>query len=429
MEKSNVLEKAIKATTIRWRKLATLFVVGLLALNAGATNSVTIDSVVQRWPWNNKVDITYTVSGGQNVAAGVYCRLVFTATIDGSQYVIDGVTNIGASASSGTHTVVWNPPSGIRADNCSMYATLYSADVPSGDDYLIVDLSSGEVAYEGLYASQADSNARYNTSSYKTTKMAFRKIAAGGGYPTGDSVNYATTNSATTWTTDRDYYIGVFPVTQAQYRNMGFGNPSYKYAVGAYDVSNPADHRPLEGVSWDTVRGDGESVPTNRLPATTSSSTGTFLQRLNFLTGNVFDFDLPTEVMFEMAERAGSTSTFYWGTAADSSYAVCKDDNDNPDNTTLPVGSRTPNALGLYDMAGNVWEWCLDDSSLANMANASDPWTPACGSVSNNSRRKRGGHCFFAPINYAGFRASYRNDTDRGTRNQDTGFRVAFVVK
>ena len=46
-------------------------------------SSITVDSVAQRWPWNNKLDITYTVSGGQNVSAGVYAKIVFTATIDG----------------------------------------------------------------------------------------------------------------------------------------------------------------------------------------------------------------------------------------------------------------------------------------------------------------------------------------------------------
>ena len=75
--------------------------------------SITIDSVTQRWPWNNKVDITYTVTDGQNVAAGVYAKLVFTATIAGQTYTIDGVHDIGASASDGTHTVTWTPPADI----------------------------------------------------------------------------------------------------------------------------------------------------------------------------------------------------------------------------------------------------------------------------------------------------------------------------
>ena len=72
---------------------------------AANASSITIDSVTQRWPWNNKLDITYTVSGGQDVAAGVFAKIVFTATIAGQTYTIDGVHDIGANASNGTHTV------------------------------------------------------------------------------------------------------------------------------------------------------------------------------------------------------------------------------------------------------------------------------------------------------------------------------------
>ena len=103
---------------------------------------MTIDSVTQRWPWNNKVDITYTVNEGQDVEAGIYCRLVFNASVNGETYVIDGVTNVGASASTGTHTITWNPPSGVKTSNCSMTAQLLAADKPSGDDYMVVDIRS-----------------------------------------------------------------------------------------------------------------------------------------------------------------------------------------------------------------------------------------------------------------------------------------------
>ncbi len=77
--------------------------------------SITIDSVQQRWPWNNKVDITYTVSGGQDVAVGVFARIEFTANIAGTEYLIDGVHDVGASASDGTHTVTWTLPIGVKS--------------------------------------------------------------------------------------------------------------------------------------------------------------------------------------------------------------------------------------------------------------------------------------------------------------------------
>ncbi len=118
-----------------------LMMIGAAAVAATGANaaSVTIDSVTQRWPWNNKIDITYTVTDGQTLTStgnDVYMRLVFNATIGGNSYTINGVNDIGASASSGQHTVTWTPPEDlkVKASDCTMTATLYSADNPSGDD-------------------------------------------------------------------------------------------------------------------------------------------------------------------------------------------------------------------------------------------------------------------------------------------------------
>ncbi|MBR4613940.1 MAG: hypothetical protein IKO40_14635, partial [Kiritimatiellae bacterium] len=196
---------------------------------AGSASSITVDSVVQRWPWNNKVDITYTVTGGQNVAASVFARIVFTATIGGTSYAIDGVSDVGASASDGTHTVTWTAPSGLRATGCAMTAQLLSADVPSGDDYLVVDLSTGALAYEGLFATQEASNARYNADAYKTDKLVLRKVPAGSYYAV-----------AKTWTTDKDYYAGVFLVTSYQYTKLCGGSGT--------------DMKPKASIKWNDLR-------------------------------------------------------------------------------------------------------------------------------------------------------------------------------
>lgn len=194
---------------------------------ASAAPSVTINSVTQRWPWNNKVDITYTIGDGQDVASARYYRLAFTAVIgDTVTNIIDGVHDVGADTSTGTHTVTWTAPSGYRTDNFKVSASLYTATEPAGDDYMIVNLGSGEVTYEGLYATQDDSNTRYNTETYKSDYLVLRKVPAGGTYQTGYSA-YSTYNAVQNWTTDRDYYIGIYPVTQAQYVKLGLGNPSH----------------------------------------------------------------------------------------------------------------------------------------------------------------------------------------------------------
>ena len=394
-----------------------------LASVATAAATITVDSVVQRWPWNNKLDITYTVTDGQDVSASQFKRIVFTAVIAGTTYTIDGVTDVGASANSGTHTVTWTAPAGVLSTTCTMTAAIYSATAPSGDDYLVVDLSTGAIAYEGMLATQADSNARYNSGeTYKTTKMVLRKVPGGGTYPTGDSANYASVNSARTWTTDRDYYIGVFPVTQYQYSIIGAdaGDAPSTRTWWAGNV-NLARLRPVENVSWDDLR-LATTASTSAIPAVATGGTGTFLQRLNFKTG--LYFDLPTEVMFEIAQRAGTTTAYYWGDTWDANKTV---NADNSGNCTYQVGSKDPNGWGLYDTAGNVWELCRDDyTSSVNMASFEDPFTPYY--VENSTTRIVRGGNGYGSSNGPSFRSSNISSAATTTRANNFGFRVTMIA-
>ena len=425
---------------VRHNKLITMIGASVFACAAYAS-SITIDSVTQRWPWNNKVDITYTVKGGQDVTLGQYARVVFTANIGGKEYSIDGVHDVGASAADGTHTVTWTAPSGLKASGCTMAVTLLSADVPSGDDYMIVNLDTGEITYEGLLSSQDASNARYNTAIYKTDRLVLRKVPKwkdrsslpnaaslpAAGYPTGDNTNYSTSNGARTWQTDRDYYIGVFLVTQSQFAKIGAdGNVSPSHHVTPENLL-----RPVEQVSWNRLRlpsGQSEIASTSSIPTVATSGSGNFFQRLNHLTGNRFGFDLPTEVMFEIAERAGVSSVYYWG---DSTYNIDNVTNyvaclENSGSVTLTVGSFLPNAWGFYDMVGNVWEWCLDDNTLINLNVADTPFKPAWG---NGGNRRARGASVYNNANYAGYRASLRNTFVATWTYRNTGFRIAMVVK
>lgn len=417
------------------RKLVAVAFAIFAAMSVLATPSITIDSVTQRWPWNNKIDITYTVSGGQNVAAGVYARIVFTANIGGASYTIDGVHDVGADASDGTHTVAYQLPSGLQATGCTMTAQLLSADVPSGNDYMVVDLSDGTVTYEGLFATQAGSNSRYNTDTYKTTKLVLRKVPKwadratlpnaaslpAAGYPTGDSAIKAPDfsalpNTPTTWATARDYYIGVFPVTKAQY-NIIQGKSS-------------TDKTPTQYASYKALRGaadDNTAIAPTQSIAVVTSNTGTFLQRLNYKTGNKLNFDLPTEVMFEIAERAGVTTIYNWGgtTSGGGSYA-------HTGNTTSGVGSHLPNNWGLYDTAGWVWECCLDAAvsgvDMNNRTYRPDAFTPGCSESAN--RMKRGGGSAFDSINNNStyFRASFRMSEAADNGIVQNGFRVSRIA-
>ena len=426
-------------------KLAALAIAGMLALGAGASN-ITIDSVTQRWPWNNKVDITYTVSGGQDVAVGVYAKIVFTATIAGQTYTIDGVHDIGANASNGTHTVTWTPPADIRAKatDCTMTATLSAADNPSGDDYIVVELSGenkGRISYEGLLASQQASNDRYNTDDYKTTKLVLRKVprwvdrgalpnasalSSLAGYPTGYSNDSEVKqNSPKKWPTARDYYIGVFPVTQTQYQTLVGSNPSQNTTEIA---GNVVGHRPVEKVSWNSLR-DSKAITASIVP----SATGGFFARLDYATSR--NFDLPTEVMFEIAQRAGSTAKYSWGDTPSTNYVVTSET--SPDST-VAVGSRLPNDWGLFDTTANVREWCLDacdrnsSEPNKNLNLRTDAFTP--NSVSSVTYRiYRGGGSYGSGV-LAGSgaaqrcKASFRDAHAASSTFGSLGFRVALIV-
>lgn len=394
-------------TVLRGKVSACMAVVASTTLAFVATAaSITVDSVVQRWPWNNKIDITYTVSGGQDVAAGLYARIVFTANIGTTNITIDGVHDVGASANDGTHTVTWTLPSGLKATGCTMTAQLLSADNPSGDDYMVIDLTSSDpttaVSYEGLLATQDDSNARYNVDAYKQSKIVLRKVPAGGTYQTGKSGQ--SNNTVKQWTTDRDYYIGVFEITKGQYNRLA-GSGNY------------LDASPKNGISWTDFRA---SVAPNEQVQTVDSNTGTFIQRLNYKTGNKFGFDLPTEVMYEIAARAGTTTDYYWGSNdMDWSKVI--------GNTTISaVGNRPANPWGLYDMVGNVWDFCLDDTSLANLADAVDPFTPAY-TAGTTDRMARGGAYNNNTTNP--FRSWNRGTGSSTTAFQSYGYRVAYIVK
>ena len=424
-------EVALAATPRRgsllYKKLAMMIGVAAVAATGANAASVTIDSVTQRWPWNNKIDITYTVTDGQTLTStgnDVYMRLVFNATIGGNSYTIDGVHDIGASASSGQHTVTWTPPEDlkVKASDCTMTATLYSADNPSGDDYMVVDLDTGVVSYEGLLYSQELSNDRYtNNAAYKTDKLVLRKVSRGGPYYTASK----------TWTTEYDFYAGIFPVTRAQYNKFD-SSKTWVYSVNDDQTSG---YKPADSLNYSTIRASTIS-PTTAIPVLESDTGTCFLQRLNYRTGNKFGFDLPTENMAEIARRAGvsggtdsSDSVYFWGSgtsaeaaATASLYCAYKGYNEG---TTSEVDAHLPNNWGIYDTAGNLAEWSLDDNSSGSLGDLTSAFTPR--SDGGNSRVISNGYNYSDALWKC--RVTYRSTQSPTSTQNWLSFRVYCIMK
>ena len=228
---------------------------------------------------------------------------------------------------------------GIEFKSDDVTFTVAYAVVPR---YCVIDLSSGPNAtnYPIVYLS-APPVGGFNADEYKTTKLVLRLIEPGAFLMCG---SYQVTLT-------KPFYCGVFEVTQKQYELVTGDSPS------AYT----GDMRPVDQVSWDTIRGDSTIY---NWPSSETVDSNSFMGRIQARTG--LNFDLPTEAQWEYACRAGSTSDYSNGGDTEDNLSQLGRFWDNrldgkggySQHTT--VGSYLPNAWGLYDMHGNVNEWCLD---------------------------------------------------------------------
>lgn len=339
---------------------------------------ISIDGVRQQLPWSNKVDITYTVTDGDGCLASRVGRVRIKCIVNEVEHVAyDGIFGGGG----GRRTVTWaNPPTGVKCDNCKTSAELFVSDpVPSGDDYMIVDLVTGAVAYEGLFApdgkfagftGQQMSNARYNVDKYKTTHYVLRKI------PKGTYRAKRGTGAFKSWTTDRDYYIGIFCWTTAQYGHV-IKRTNGQDAVPWADFS-------LKSRRWIPRDIRGNTVPSGKIATYPSADAAIDAKKwrpLELINAKTrMNFDVPTELMHEIACRAGTETTYFWGNdaALAPQYAVFGIHGRGIDSQYAdPPGTRKPNGWGLYDMVGNEWQWCR---TYVGEEEPPDVFTPGRGS-------------------------------------------------
>lgn len=360
------------------------FLFSCLALFAAETARVTNLTATPRTPWNGLMDITYSLECDTPDA-------VMSVSFQGFDYdrnesiPMTALTGDGAGGellpAGGPYHIAWDSANDWPEGHSSEFTVTATATEYNNPLYLVVDLNTGAVTPSTTGPDLSDDTCR-------TTELWLRRIPKGTftmgspisevGRREGVSVTSKETQHQVTLT--EDFYIGVFEITQKQYSLIYGSNPSYY----------KGDTRPAEQVSYNSIRGTGSTAGAGWPTYGHAVDSGSFLGKLRAKTGQTFD--LPTEAQWEYACRAGTTTALNTGknltlNAQDSAmteagrYNYNRSDSKDGYSEHTKVGSYLPNAWGLYDMHGNVYEWCLDwwNSDLGSSA-VTDPKGPDSGS-------------------------------------------------
>ena len=353
----------------------------LMPLMALAKISISNVEVFSGYPWREAV-IGYTITGSTDQLMTL--EVLANDNISGKTY--ECKTLEGVDLAPGSHVIKWNAQAdGVKFKSNKVVFMVRA--VPRLPLYSVINLSAGATATKYSVTELAEAPSGGWTDVYKTTRLVLRRIEPGD-FTMGDSI-HGGTNCSVKLT--KSFYIGVFEVTQRQWELVMGTRPSY-FSNDSYYATRPVDQ-----VSYDMIRGDSLGA---LWPTKAEVDAMSFLGKLRARTG--LDFDLPTEAQWEYACRAGTSTDFndgtnysnpekdlnmdkvgrYWCNGGSGAYynPSC-----NTDACTAKVGSYVPNSWGLYDMHGNVSEWCLD--WFGNVEAATDPK----GASSGSRRVLRGG--------------------------------------
>ena len=260
--------------------------------------------------------------------------------------------------------------------------------------YLVVDMSGGRSAarWPVSYLDEVPSGGW--TDEYKTEKLVLRYIPAGSFIMGGRATDYpgAVNTNLHMVTLTKPFYIGVFECTQRQWELAMGTRPSMMTNEQYYAV------RPVEGISFNMIRGKNMG---NEWPYSTAVDNESFVSIIRAKTG-FLSFDLPSEAQWEYACRGGSATAlntgenlsseihsdevglvgrYYYnsgmaGNPVDWAAIAVRFGNSAPNEATSVVGAYAANSLGLFDMHGNILEWCLDRASVMRENLAIDPAGP-----------------------------------------------------
>ena len=314
---------------------------------------------------------------------------------------VGGVTNVAKAIAgetncvNGAHRVYWNTAEdGISIDQAKSKVSVEYGEVKL-PLYLVIDLSGGSNAtsYAVTYMNAPPSGG-FNTTVYKTKKLVLRWCPAGAD-PLGR------------YTLTKDFYAGLFEVTQKQWSQVTGGSKNTYHGTG--------DTYPIHYLTYNDVRGSSAGA---KWPSSSAVDSTSFIGKLRAKT-KLVELDLPTEAQWEYACRAGTTTTYNVGDT-ENALAGAAWYSGNANKMTHTVGQKMANGWGLYDMHGNVWEWCLDGNG--GSLTGSDP----VGGTSYFYRRVRGGSW---SDDASSATSSYRNYGEARSDNAGNfGFRVFMTV-
>lgn len=380
---------ALLAARRRRRTFTCAMVGAVLAAGTSRGGRVLVTNVVvEQRPEEAMVDVWYDLV---NARGGSHHVVVEVSTNAGLSY-LGGLGHFSGAVGDGVETgvqrhVVWNAGADLPGVS-GVYARVRVRASDDPTEYLVIDVSAGPGATHYPYYYLRFPPAQDEV--HRSSKILLRKVPAGtflmGSAPSDPYGHYDEPEHVVTLT--QAFYVGVYEITQGQFSNVMGVNPAY-FTNGAYGAM-----RPVEMVSWEQVRG---GTWPGGLPASNS-----FVGRLAQKTG--LKCDLPTEAEWEYACRAGTTNALNSDTNLSNEYQDAALDvlgryffnggnavsNDPINGAHALVGSYLPNRWGLYDMHGNVQEWCLDWYDMDYYYSAGVSTNPV-GPVSGTERVVRGG--------------------------------------
>jgi len=427
---------------------------GAVALSWAGTSAAgrpTVEDVtVAQDPVTRKVTVTYALAGAPAI-------VTFDVLTNGAAVSPAHVRNYAGDVAhvvspNAGRSFCWQPEPAWRGQTCGpggLEIRVRAWATNSPPDYMVLNLRQQSAPPQWYTCGEALPDGGLTNDLYRTTRLVLRRIpAAGQSFTMGSHTNELTRETLNRADKEpphrvsftNDFYLGVFEVTQEQWRRvMG--------ARWACTFSNETDWavRPVERLKIENVRRG--NWPTLERPKT--DSTDNFISMLIRNTG-LAGFELPTEAQWEFACRAGTDTMFNSGLDSEKQdrapqlqplgrfryggYYVDGVEGAEPTGDTpaarggtARVGSYRSNAWGLYDMHGNVFEWCRDWYQVDPTAGVSEiePTGPVSGEKdgdNNTHRLVRGGSCHSKSGECRSARRKRGNDV-----SATAGFRLCFL--